>query len=270
MANKHRFATRSASNYGTDLANIFFAASKLENQYVSTLRNGSAGAGMALHHAYVEPGAGAFGIGAQLLDAKWLAAQVDDAGVETDKTAGAKGGLGGIALESLTDDAGHIVSVTERFSALVYTISTAAVAGDTYTQAWSYWGTLGWVTMLPLSATTDLFTDLGRNEVVFLLPPDATKVGGYYRVRYQATAAPSTAAVASRIYVSDPCRIMGYPGPGVIPNATLVFGQDGGLPVCGDGESLVVYTSAPAATKAAVVGVDIGASAQLGQMEGRT
>lgn len=271
-ANKHRHALRHGGGYGPDWSNVVYADAPVNNSYLTTVKNGETGCGFEAYHVFVESGAGIFGLGPQLLDAKWTAGywRAAGGGTYTDQTAKAQS-TGGFALETTTDNDGHIVLCTERFSSIVYTIATAAVPGEGYVQAWTYWNGSAWSSLALLDSTASLFQAQGRHEVVFRLPTDAALWGstGSYAVRYQATDAPTTAAVASRVYVGHPTRLMGAPNA---TSTTFVYGwnSDAGMPLTGAGEGLLLYTHIAAAGRTvSVLGANVGEAGQPGKMEGR-
>lgn len=275
--NKHRFPLRHANGYGDDWANSWDSGGTLHaTEFLTRVRAAQTGSGMVLRRIYVENNNMTCGIGPLLLDAKWFAGQYTAVGtVYTDDTGDAQSGTANtFPLETLINNDGHMVASREKFSAIRYAVTTAAVPGAGYVQEWAYWDGSAFVVLVPTVTTATLFRAIGTAEVCFQVPLDwaPTSIGtganlreNVYVIRYRATNAPDTAALASRIYVVHPMRV---PVGSVDVVTTEWFNE--GMPVASDGESLWAMHPLPAAGQfCSIYGTDVGEAGQLGQQEGR-
>lgn len=273
-SNKKRFPLRHANAYGSDWANVWSEYGTLNTtEYLSMVRVAQTGAGQTIRRIYIENNNLTCGVGPMFLDSKWYAGQWTDlTSTFTNDTTDAQSGVAdSFALETLIDGDGHIVCSTDKFSAIWYFVTTGAVAGAGYVQEWSFWNGGTWETFTPEATTAALFTTPGVNEVILNIPvirwaPNTTLIPGQrvYAIRYRATDAPDTAALASRVSVLHPYRVpIGGPD-----DVTSEFFEDG-IPVASAGESLWAYHPAPAANQIiGVYGVD-EEGGQFGREDGR-
>ena len=265
MPNTTRQRVTSANGHGPDAANTFFVSVIMRNSFLDEVRTNVTGAGVVIKHALLENDSASvvlMGIGARLANAKWIAGQWTAAtsAFADDSTDAKSAAASDFALQTTTDNDGHIIACLEKFSAVLYDVGTAAVdaagAGGV-TGEWTYWNGSAWSALTTLAVSgTSRFYVAGRNEVLFAAPTDwatatSTEItglnaGSWYAVRYRAAGAggapDTTAALATTIQVWDPLRIVRGQ---IAANTTEIFvdASDEGVLVAGAGEGLVVCTT---------------------------
>jgi len=155
------------------------------------------------------------GIGFRFINSRWLFGQWDDSETAslTDDTADAQDtDAGDVPLFTTTSNDGFVVQARDRFGIIGLDISTSEAGSPTY--SYQYWNGSAW-TNLNTIAEPATFTS-GENNIVFAQPLDWTALAdgdtpvdtdgltaGFYAIRVRATTAPSTAPVASEIWVAQ-------------------------------------------------------------------
>lgn len=167
---------------------------------------------------------GVVGLGVRIPNTLWRAGQWTEATTTyTDDTTDAQDvGAADFALETTTDNDGHIVFSQVPFNAISYDIGTASVAGlgMAHDLAYSDEEGDGWVTLtnpfinsfgtvaVPLTGTTianealvvfDVPSRWGRTTPAGAATLATSALVGYYGFRVRATDAPDTAAVADSL-----------------------------------------------------------------------
>ena len=174
-----------------------------------------------------------------LPDSYWEAGQVNAAGALTlDTTDAQDGDTNDFALETTTQNDGHLIGADCKFGAISYDVTTAGV-GTSPTHVFEYWNGSAWASVAAAGMLIDVprSTDwaVGEQLVMFATPPDWAKGGSgtgvnanRYNIRVRRTnATQTTAALARRIYVGlvlDAAR-------GVANNASLSYNGPSSLEV---------------------------------------
>ncbi len=149
-----------------------------------------------------------------LPDSAWYAGQWTNVGtVFTDDTADSQSGTSNaFALQTVTNSDGHLVGALYPFGCLGYDVTTAGIGAGTVSVL-EYWNG-AWTAIAAAGTLKDIPRTAGQNwalneNLVLFDPPADWVVGGtgtnvkagYYNLRYRATTAATTAALAARLYV---------------------------------------------------------------------
>ena len=200
------------------------------------------------------------------VDFLWGAGQWEDATTTlTDDSTDAKSAAAtdfAISTAAVSGD-GYVVHSTRQFSCVVVGIgATAQVNAVGTVQTYEYWNGSAWVA-LPLLNTAPLYTAANTDyPVIFGKPLDWATVAvasvpagdgipvGRYAMRYRATgAAPTTAGIASRLFVGDVLR---YPSS-LVPSGSALQANNIAWPICSQDEApWVVLGSAAAGLEVAI------------------
>lgn len=190
----------------------------------------------------------ACGYGYKILDANWKAGQWDDSATPkiTDDTTDAQdAGADDFALTTTTSNDGHVVSAAEPFELVGYTVSTASVGSPVYEYA--YWNGSAWTAFEVIVAPD--FSATGETALAFSAPSDWAKGGSgtdeldddQYHIRVRATTAPSTAPLATQLWVVRLLDLVGTVSDGTTVNEIRYVVSSGAkIP---PGHALVPYCS---------------------------
>lgn len=203
------------------------------------------------------------GIGYKLLDADWVAGQWDDsAGASyTDDTTDAQdAGSDDFALTTTTNNDGFVVQADRPFSLVGITVSTAEAGSPVY--EYSYWNGTAWTTFTPLVEPD--FTGAGDTLIVFPEFLDWTALAsgdtpvdtdgltaGNYAIRVRATTAPSTAPLATLLWVDVALDLIGVVPTGASAPLDEIPGRSGDLkvppgysvvPICNQSSSKNIFS----------------------------
>lgn len=195
-------------------------------------------------------GAAILGVGFKIINGRWLAGQWDDsAGASyTDDTTDAQdAGTDDFPLFTTTDDDGFVVQSLDKFGIIGITVTTAEAGTPTYVV--EYWNGTAWADLLTIEEPADYTA--AEHAIVFSPPVDWTALAagdtpvdtdgltaGYYAIKVDASTAPTTAPIASDLWVA---KLYDYK-EAVADNAVLnVIPEDSrGYPLQA-GEQLIPY-----------------------------
>lgn len=190
------------SSIADDRIDLSSTSPFLENAIVHEIEIGNSSGGDA-----------SCGWGIELLSAEWKAGQWDnseDPAYVDDTTDAQDSGTDDFALTTTTNNDGYVVQAREPFNIVGIDVSTAEAGSPTY--EYTFWDGSAWTT-LPTLAVPD-YTGTGVEFLTFLKPntwaalasgdtPVDTEglTAGYYAIRCRATTAPSTAPLATDLWV---------------------------------------------------------------------
>ena len=155
------------------------------------------------------------GLGFKFNNASWLAGQWDDsagASYIDDTTDAQDAGADDFALFSTVNNDGLIIQSTTKFSLIGMTVTTAEGGSPVY--EYNYWNGSAWTTLTTLEVPS-AYTE-AEHTIAFVAPSDWAKVvtgdtpvdtdglsDGHYAIRVRATTAPTTAPLASDLWVAS-------------------------------------------------------------------
>lgn len=196
-------------------------------------------------------------IGGRLANALWGAGQwvqLNVPAVTDDTTDAQDAGADDFALQTLVNNDGFVAWATRPFNALVADVSTSAAAAAGYVSEFTYWNGTVYSDLEPfmVHVTPDatLFVTAApptEEMMLWRIPPDWTPTGSTgqdgippdrYAIRYRATNAPDTAALATTVSLYNlRYAALDIPAGGILRDHRL------DLPVCSFQENLVAVFS---------------------------
>lgn len=202
-------------------------------------------------------GAAIVGVGFKLHNDRWKAGQWDDsetASYTDDTTDAQDSGTNDFALFTTTNDDGFVVQSLDKFGIIGIDVTTAEVGSPTYVV--EYWNGTAWTDLGTIEEPTDY--DIAEHAIVFSPPIDWTALAagdtpvdtdgltaGYYAIKVDASAAPTTAPLAKTLWVA---KLYDYK-EAVADNAVLNFNVEDSIGVALQaGESIIPYFGTAAAT----------------------
>lgn len=202
-----------------------------------------------IHQADIANNSGsdaALGYGYQLINSKWAAGQWDDSSTGTeftdDTTDAQDAGTNDFAITTTTNNDGCIISASEPFDMVGFTVSTAEVGSPVYEYA--YWNGSAWTTFTPIVEPD--FT-ASETAIVFGAFNDWAVAAGsgttaaHYAIRIRATTAPSTAPLAAVLWTVKMLDLVGVVSTGSTVNKIQYVNSSGmKIPT---GHNLVPYCS---------------------------
>ena len=162
-------------------------------------------------------GAAFLGLGWQYHTSMWKAGLWDDsetASYVDDTTDAQDAGASDFALcTANVNNDGFVVQCKNIFNMVILDVATAEVGSPTY--EYTYWNGSSWNTLNTFTDLTGTDYDIGEHVIPFATPQDWAKLAsgdtpvdddtlttGYYAIRMRATTAPTTAPLATKIYVA--------------------------------------------------------------------
>lgn len=154
------------------------------------------------------------GVGFKLDNSRWKFGQWDDsetASYTDDTTDAQDAGASDAALTTTTNNDGFVVQSLDKFGCVILQVGTAEAGSPVY--EYTYWNGSSWATLSTLSVSS-AYT-VAEHLILFSPPQDWAALAsgdtpvdtdgltaGYYAIRMRATTAPTTAPLATQIWVA--------------------------------------------------------------------
>lgn len=154
------------------------------------------------------------GIGFKVDNSRWKAGQWDDSETASyieDTTDAQDVGANDFALTTTTNNDGFVIQSLDKFGIVALQVGTAQAGSPVY--EYTYWNGSSWTALTTIEVPTSY--TVAEHTIAFFAPTDWAALAaadapvatdgltaGYYAIRLRATTAPSTAPLATQIWVA--------------------------------------------------------------------